>query len=118
MLAVDRECESSSIRRLQRALLRVGLVDATGKPLAHLHDARRTSGSIALARGVALPTVSRVLGHSRVDVTARHYAQLLSERELAAYAEAHDGFGTLGAMSTGVAPGVAQGNDERMIPPG
>ena len=50
-----------------------------------LHDLRHTVASQAVARGVALPTVARMLGHSDPTMTLR-YAHV-SDREVEAAAE-------------------------------
>jgi integrase len=43
----------------------------------HPHEARHTAASLMLASGVPLEVVSKVLGHSKVSVTASIYAHLL-----------------------------------------
>jgi len=47
-----------------------------------LHGLRHTAGSIALAAGVPLIVVSRQLGHSNPQITAKVYAHLLSDSQL------------------------------------
>jgi integrase len=49
-----------------------------------LHGLRHTCASIMLAKGVALIVVSRHLGHASMDTTARIYAHLLDDTQLAA----------------------------------
>jgi len=67
---------------LARVLTRVGLVDATGRPLISFHGLRHTAASIMLARGVPLIVVSRQLGHANPNITAQVYAHLLSDSQL------------------------------------
>jgi integrase len=59
-------------------------VDDDGKPLVTLHDLRRTCGSLMLAKGFSLIAVSRHLGNANPNVTARVYAHLLGDEQLAA----------------------------------
>ena len=47
-----------------------------------LHTLRKTYGSLLVQNGVDIFTVSKLLGHSSVKVTERHYADLL-EKDLA-----------------------------------
>ena len=51
----------------------------------HLHDVRHTMASHAVMSGVPLPVVSRLLGHSNVQITLR-YAHL-ADRDIEAAAE-------------------------------
>ena len=44
-----------------------------------LHSFRHTHGSQLLAKGVSLPAVSKRLGHSSVDTTAKVYAHVFAE---------------------------------------
>ena len=85
---------------LGRVLERAGLVDEQGAGLVGFHGLRHTAASIALSAGVPLITVSRQLGHARVDVTAARYAHLLSDAELDAFGSAH--------TDTGVRSGVRE----------
>lgn len=73
----------SASQAIRRALERAGLVDADGKALVTLHGLRHTCGSILLARGVPLIVVSRHLGHRDPQVTARVYAHLIDDAQLA-----------------------------------
>jgi integrase len=50
---------------------------AAGIGKCRLHDLRHTAGSLWLAAGVSLFNVSRYLGHSSVDFTARRYGHVL-----------------------------------------
>jgi hypothetical protein len=47
---------------------------------------------------VPLITVSRQLGHSRIDVTASVYSHLLSDAELDAFGGAHSAAGVRGGV--------------------
>lgn len=47
--------------------------------VGRIHDLRHTAGSLALAAGVPLPMVSRMLGHKSVTTTARVYAHAMSD---------------------------------------
>jgi integrase len=40
------------------------------------HDLRHTAGTLALKQGVPLHTVSKMLGHSDLAMTRRHYAHV------------------------------------------
>jgi integrase len=51
---------------------------------ASLHTMRHSHGSQLLSAGVPLPTVSKRLGHSSVNVTATVYAHAFAADELAA----------------------------------
>ena len=42
------------------------------------HDLRRTCGAWLIMKGADLVTVQKILGHSSVDVTVKHYVHLLS----------------------------------------
>jgi site-specific recombinase XerD len=44
---------------------------------ANIHTLRRTFGSIMVQQGVDIFTVSKLLGHSSVTVSEKHYADLL-----------------------------------------
>lgn len=52
------------------------------------HGLRHTAASTALGAGVPLLVVSRQLGHRDQIVTARHYAHLLADEQLDAFAAA------------------------------
>ena len=65
-----------------------------------LHDLRHTMASHAVMSGVPVPVVSRLLGHSNVQMTLR-YAHL-AERDVEAVAERVGG--TMGALMTGKPP--------------
>jgi integrase len=45
------------------------------------HDCRHSYGSILLDKGVPLPAVSQLLGHSNVTTTARVYAGVVEGRQ-------------------------------------
>lgn len=67
------------LRQFHRMLHRANLRQVT------FHSLRHSAGSIMLAYGVSLVTVSKTLGHSSVDITAGIYAHLLDiQREHAA----------------------------------
>ncbi len=70
--------EHSATQAAARAFARAGLEDVV------LHDLRRTCGSLMLSRGIPLIVVSRHLGHATPLVTARVYAHLLRDDQLAA----------------------------------
>jgi len=67
-----------------------------GIPRVRLHDLRVTYGSLMLAAGIDLWHVSRYLGHSSPDLTAKVYAKLLTgsatqdAARMAAYCEGTD----------------------------
>lgn len=79
---------SSVVRIVHGAQKRAGLLDADKKASVSPHGLRRTAGSTALGAGVPLLVVSRQLGHSDQIVTARHYAHLLTDEQLDAFAAA------------------------------
>lgn len=62
---------------------------------ARLHDLRHTAGSLALAAGIPLPLVSKMLGHKSVATTAKIYAHALAESETAAMVKAGDAFAAM-----------------------
>jgi integrase len=70
----SRPVDPGTFRRrvFEPACVRAGIV---GK--VRLHDLRHTAGSLALASGVSLFAVSRMLGHSSTDFTARVYGHVL-----------------------------------------
>ena len=74
--------EASPGQTLERALIRVGLLNHQRRPLVTFHGLRHTAASIMLARGVPLIVVSRQLGHANPQITATVYAHLLSDSEL------------------------------------
>jgi integrase len=76
------------VRIVYRAQKRAGLLDAEKKALVSAHGLRHTAASTALAAGVPLLVVSRQLGHSDQIVTAHHYAHLLADEQLDAFATA------------------------------
>ena len=82
----------------QRARKEAGLDDA------RLHDLRHTLASQAVARGVPLPTVARMLGHADPVMTLR-YAHV-GDRDLQAAAE-RIGKAVEAAMETGESPAAA-----------
>ena len=64
---------SVAVRRFQAALAAAGL------PRQRLHDTRHGAASIWFANGVTLRTVSELLGHSGIAITADIYAHLAEE---------------------------------------
>ena len=76
--------ESSPTHICSRVLTEAGLVDDGGKPLVTLHGLRHTGASLMLAQGVPLIVVSRHLGHANPQTTARIYAHLIDDAQLAA----------------------------------
>jgi integrase len=57
----------------EKAVSRSGLEDV------HFHDLRRTFGSMLAQAGVPIFDISKLMGHSNVNITARIYAHLLPE---------------------------------------
>ncbi|MCY7341969.1 MAG: site-specific integrase [Pseudonocardia sp.] len=55
------------------------LARAAGLPPIRLHDLRHGAATLALAGGADLKTVSEMLGHSTITITADTYATVLSE---------------------------------------
>lgn len=66
------------------------LVEEAGLPYITLHGLRHSYASLARLRGVPLEVVSKTLGHSTPEFTARLYRQLYSD-ELTQAAHAMDG---------------------------
>ena len=58
----------------KRLLKKAGLPDAT-----RFHDLRHTAASLLLEAGVDLFTVSRLLGHSSITITANYYGHVTSK---------------------------------------
>jgi integrase len=52
------------------------LLAAAGLPDVRWHDLRHSAGSLLHARGVDLPTIMAILGHSQISVTANTYLHL------------------------------------------
>ena len=50
-----------------------GLADDKGRPFYTLHDLRRTCATEMQRQGVPIKTVQKILGHSKMDTTARYY---------------------------------------------
>jgi len=88
---------SDTLRLWRRARKEAGLDDV------RLHDLRHTVASQAVARGVALSTVARMLGHADPRMTLR-YAHV-GDRDLQAAAE-RIGKVIEAAMETGRAAGT------------
>jgi site-specific recombinase XerD len=53
--------------------------DSAGIQNANIHTLRRTFGSLLVQQGVSIFTVSKLLGHSSVTITEKHYADLVDE---------------------------------------
>lgn len=62
------------------------LLRAAGLPNIRFHDLRHTAATLMLADGVPLVTVSKILGHSSVAITANVYAHALDESKASAVA--------------------------------
>jgi integrase len=67
-----------SARNVHRAYRR--LLTRIGLPPKRFHDLRHTAASLLLAQGVPLHEVSKILGHSGVQITADTYGHLATER--------------------------------------
>ena len=66
-------------QKMNEFLKEIGQVAQLGKPeRLTTHVGRRTAGTFLLNRGVPIFTVSKILGHSSVAMTERHYAALLT----------------------------------------
>jgi integrase len=61
-----------------------------------LHTLRHSHGSHLLSLGVALPAVSKRLGHANTHITATVYAHALESDEQASAAAWEDAMGDLG----------------------
>ncbi len=57
-----------------------------GIPAIRFHDLRHTAATLMLASGMALPAVSKTLGHANVGITLRIYAHALEEDRTAGVA--------------------------------
>lgn len=85
---------------------RAGLVDEEGKHLVTLQGLRHTCASLMLSRNVPLIVVSRHLGHSNPNITARVYAHLVDDAQLEAAGATFDAIYATEAAEK-VAGGVA-----------
>lgn len=54
-------------------------IKSSGLPHVRLHDLRHTAASLMLLEGIDLKTVSEILGHSSITITADIYAHVMSE---------------------------------------
>ncbi len=54
-------------------------IKRSGLPHVRLHDLRHTAASLMLLEGVDLKTVSEILGHSSITITADIYAHVFNE---------------------------------------
>ena len=52
---------------------------AAGLPRVRFHDLRHSAATLMLAQGIGLATVSEMLGHSGIQVTAQRYAAIVPE---------------------------------------
>lgn len=71
--------EGTPLRRFEVARALRQAVARAGLPPMTLHGLRHLAGSLALAAGVPLPLVSRMLGHAHVGITASIYSHALSD---------------------------------------
>jgi integrase len=62
------------------------MLQAAELPRIRVHDLRHTSATLMLDAGVPLVTVSKILGHSSVAVTAKIYAHALDKSKASAIA--------------------------------
>ncbi len=62
-----------SIQKFNQYIAEVGILAGIHKRLSS-HVGRRTFGNIALARGISLNVISKILGHSNTLITQRIYA--------------------------------------------
>ena len=58
-------------RALERACVRVGLVDDQGRALLSPHRLRHSAASVMLAEGVPLPVVAAQLTHASPRITSQ-----------------------------------------------
>jgi integrase len=56
-------------------------IKASGLPHVRFHDLRHTTGSLMLLEGVGIKTVSEILGHSSITITADIYAHVIDEQK-------------------------------------
>ncbi len=59
-------------RQVQKAYKRILIV--AGLPNIRFHDLRHTAATHMIAKGVDIPTVKRLLGHSKASTTLDTYA--------------------------------------------
>lgn len=55
--------------------------DAAGLPTIRIHDLRHTAAAIALAQGLTLEDVKRMLGHATIAQTSDTYGHLVRDRQ-------------------------------------
>jgi integrase len=55
-----------------------------GLPKVSIHDLRHSAATVLLAQGVELSTISRILGHSTIRVTADIYAHAVPQLQVEA----------------------------------
>ncbi|MEV5983820.1 site-specific integrase [Streptomyces sp. NPDC052051] len=67
-------------RPARAARLFAAMVDEVGLRRARLHDLRHGYASLLLAGGVQLEAMSKMLGHSGIQITSKVYAHLLPPR--------------------------------------
>ncbi len=72
----------SAYRAVERAEIRVGLVDEKGKPLSTLHGLRHSCASVWFQKGLPVIMISRQLGHADTSITMRTYAHLADHADL------------------------------------
>ncbi len=56
-------------------------LEQAGLPRVRFHDLRHTAGSLMLATGIPIPTVSQILGHKNPTQTLNTYAHVLADMQ-------------------------------------
>lgn len=73
---------NASLRNVQRTLNTV--VEKTNLPHIWLHILRHTFGSELIRKGVDVSVVSKLMGHSDIQITYQHYVHVIEEEKVKA----------------------------------
>jgi len=88
--------------------------DGTPRP-AHLHMLRDTFAVQYLLAGMPLEEVSRLLGHSSVLITQKHYAPWVLERQQRLATSVRTAWSTMGLNSAAPVVNIADGRSGRVV---
>jgi len=71
----------SMVKNWDRVFMKVGETADPTVPNCHPHRFRDTFAVSLLLKGVSLDSVSKLLGHSSITITERHYAPWVKARQ-------------------------------------